>query len=172
MTGKVACFLVLRTLRPFFRAPRLPLPASSLSAPAAFALGLRTSREMLQLFCTVRWPTAAGAYHSLVSALRGVHGACDGVSLAAAPLDGETCRSCEAASTWLAARALGLASRAVTCVCRLRGASLGRVAGLASRARRLFARVFRGCLPSTTAAHREPKTPCNHARSYRTLRLS
>ena len=86
--------------------------------------------------------------------------------------EGGTNMSCLASSTWLAARALGLAFRAVTCVCRRRSASLGSVAGLAGHARRVFARAFRGRLPSTTAAHREPKTPCNCARSNRTLKLS
>ena len=74
-------------------------------------------------------------------------------------------------STRLVARALGLAFRARTCVCRRRGASLGSVAGLASHARRVFARAFRGRLPSATAVHREPQTPCNYALSNRTLRL-
>ena len=87
-------------------------------------------------------------------------------------LEVKTCRCYVASSTWLAARALGLAFRANTCVYRRWGASLGSVAGLASHARRLFARAFRGRLPSTTAIHREPKTPCNYARSNRTLRLS
>ena len=87
-------------------------------------------------------------------------------------LEVKTCRCYEAASTWLAARALGLAFRANNRVYRRRGASLGNMAGLASHARRVFARAFCGRLPSKTAAHREPKTPCNYARSNRTLRLS
>ena len=87
-------------------------------------------------------------------------------------LEVKTCMCYVASSTWLAARALGLASRANTCVYRRRGASLGSVAGSASHARRMFARAFRGRLSSITAAYREPKTPCSYARSNRTLRLS